>query len=178
MHLLVVFLIVTHPCVVANHLKLQSNTFSYWTGNGDSVPGLKQSRSESDHFSPPSVDFQNAWSYIPTSPFDFMACVGTRFTSIITWRSNFLFEKLDFQNAWSYIPTSPFDFMACVGTRFTSIITWRSNFLFEKLCVTHSDNKLFILHRPECKHCLHYNPTVNTVALLTLTVYSFKTYQL
>jgi len=118
-----------------NHLKLQSNTLSYWTGNGDSSRGLKQRGSESDQSSPPSAEFQNAWSYIPTSPFDFMACARATFTSIITWRSYFLFEEL---------------------------------------CVTHSV-KLFILYRPECRHCLHYSPTVNTVALLTLTVYSFKT---
>jgi hypothetical protein len=137
--MLVVFVIMSHQCMVMNHLKLQSNTFSYWTGKGGSSPGLKQGGNESDRSSPPSTEFQNAWIYIPTSPFDFMACVGTTFTPIITWRNNFLFEKL---------------------------------------CVTHSVNKLFILYRPECRHCLHYNPTVNTVALLTLTVYSFKTYQI
>jgi len=129
----------TPQCTVMNHLKLQSNTFCYWTGNAGISPGLKQSGSESDHSSPPSAELQNAWSYKHTSLFDFMVYVGTTFTSIITWRSNFLFENQ---------------------------------------CVTHSVNKLFILYRPECKHCLLYIPTVNTVALLTLTVYPFKTYQL
>jgi hypothetical protein len=135
MYLLVVFLIMTHQRRVRNHLKLQSNTFSNWTVNGEPYPWLKQRGSESDDCSPPSVEFQIEWSYTPTSPFDFIACLGTTFTSIITWCSNFLFEKL---------------------------------------CVTHSVNKLFILYR----HCLHQNSTVNTSALLTLTVYSFKTYQL
>jgi len=134
MHLLVVFLIMTHQCWVMNHLKFQSNTFSNWTGNGEPSPGLKQGGSESDDSSPPSAEIQNKWSYTPTSPLDFIECVRTTFTSVIAWRSNFLFEKL---------------------------------------CVTHSVNKLFILYR----HCLHYKPTVNTIALLTLTAYSFKTHQ-
>ena len=139
MHLLVVFLIKTDQWMVMNHLKLQSNTFSYSTGNGNSSPGLKQSGSETDHSSPPSAEVQNAWIYITQSAFDFMACVRTSFTSIFTWRINSLSEKP---------------------------------------CFTHSVNKLSILYRPECRHCLHYNPTLNTVALLALTVYSFKTYQL
>ena len=125
----------THQCRVMNHLKFQSNTFASWTGNGDPSPGLKQRGSESDDSSAPSAKFQNEWSYTPSSLFEFIACQRTRFTSIITWRSNFLFEKL---------------------------------------CVTHSVNKLFILYRP----CLHYNPTVKTVALLTMTAYPFKAYHL